>query len=263
MAISYLPPGVSITEPEERLRRPVSAFCCVSTAANHPRSPPRNKCSLDAAPRLFFSSRLSFSLICFGGIPRLPPSPSPPPCFPSRMGSLEAAGGAPPKRSPLLRPFPPPFTCRSSLHRLSRFLLSDKVGYVQWVFTVAAFLIVVALFQAFLPGSSVERPGGGSGAGGGELGEIGELDLGEGIRFVPVKLLERWDREDREANSSISAFGQRPLRRFGLRNPLLALVVPDLLADAMQLQMVSIAVVLKEIGYDIQLQWHSCEFSGV
>ncbi|THU72727.1 hypothetical protein C4D60_Mb04t15220 [Musa balbisiana] len=30
-------------------------------------------------------------------------------------------------------------------------------------------------------------------------------------------------------------------------------VVPDLLADAMQLQMVSIAVVLKEIGYDIQV----------
>ncbi|CAL9085657.1 unnamed protein product [Musa textilis] len=174
------------------------------------------------------------------------------------MGSLEAAGGAPPKRSALLRPFPPSFACRSSLHCLSRFLLSEKVGYLQWVFTVAAFLIVVALFQAFLPGSTVERPGGGrgggGGGGGGELGEIGDLDFGEGIRFVPVKLLERWETEDREANSSVSAFGERPLRRFGLRSPLLALVVvPDLLADAMQVQMVSIAVVLKEIGYDIQV----------
>ncbi|XP_065024191.1 uncharacterized protein LOC135649596 [Musa acuminata AAA Group] len=185
--------------------------------------------------------------------PCLPPSRSPPPCVPSRMGSLEAAGGTPPKRSSLLRPYPSPSACRSSLHRLSRFLLSEKVGYLQWVFTVAAFLLVVALFQAFLPGSTVEGPGGGSGASGRELGEIGDLDFGEGIRFVPVKLLERWEREDREANSSVSAFGERPLRRFGLRNPLLALVVPDLLADAMQLQMVSIAVVLKEIGYDIQV----------
>ncbi|URD99967.1 glycosyltransferase family protein 1 [Musa troglodytarum] len=208
------------------------------------------------APLLLVAALILSHLLLWN--PCLPPSRSPPPCFPSRMGSLEAAGGAPPKRSALLRPFPPSFACRSSLHCLSRFLLSEKVGYLQWVFTVAAFLIVVALFQAFLPGSTVERPGGGrgggGGGGGGELGEIGDLDFGEGIRFVPVKLLERWETEDREANSSVSAFGERPLRRFGLRSPLLALVVvPVLLADAMQVQMVSIAVVLKEIGYDIQV----------
>ncbi|CAL9755317.1 unnamed protein product [Musa acuminata subsp. burmannicoides] len=176
------------------------------------------------------------------------------------MGSLEAAVvGAPPKRSPPLRSSPPPAAGRSSLHRarsrLARFLFSEKVGYVQWVLTVAAFLLVIALFQAFLPGSAVERPGGGRDAGGGGLAQIQGLDFGEGIRFVPTKLLERWERESREANSSASgAFGGRPPRRFGLRKPLLALVVfPDLLPDAMQLQMVSIASVLKEIGYDVEV----------
>ncbi|KAG6499489.1 hypothetical protein ZIOFF_039278 [Zingiber officinale] len=168
------------------------------------------------------------------------------------MGSLfeAAAGGAtPPKRIPHLRPSAP---ATSSLHRLTRFLLSDKVGYLHWVFTVAAFLFVVALFQAFLPGSPDEGPDGGTGSP--HLGEIGRLEFGDGIRFVPSKLLERWERERREANlSAIEGFAGRSRRTYGLRKPLLALVVPNLFPDAMQLQTISIAVVLKEIGYDIQI----------
>lgn len=140
------------------------------------------------------------------------------------MGSLfeaAAAGGATPsKRIPLLRTSAP---APSSLHRLTRFLLSDKVGYLHWVFTVAAFLFVVALFQAFLPGSPDEAPDGGTGSS--HLGEIGMLDFGDGIRFVPSKLLQRWERERREANwSAIGGFAGRSRRAYGLRKPLLALV---------------------------------------
>ncbi|WOL20505.1 hypothetical protein Cni_G29310 [Canna indica] len=165
------------------------------------------------------------------------------------MGSLfEAAGVAPLKRSPLLRAAPP----SSAVHRITRFLLSEKLGYLHWVFTVGAFLLVVALFQAFLPGSAPERPGGATA--GADLGGIEGLDFGDGIRFVPTKLLDKWEKESQERNTSVyGAFAASPRRRFGLRKPLLALVVPDLLPDAMQLQMVSIAVVLKEIGYDVQV----------
>ncbi|WOK91398.1 hypothetical protein Cni_G00089 [Canna indica] len=150
------------------------------------------------------------------------------------MGSLEAAAaGAPPKRS---RPSVLPLFSSadangrsSSLHRprsrLVRFLLTKKVGYLQWVFTVAAFLLVVALFQSFLPGSAVEQPVSGSTAGGGgDLDAIRDLEFGDGIRFFPAKMQERWAEESWEANSSALSLGQ-PARRFGLRKPRLALVI--------------------------------------
>lgn len=150
------------------------------------------------------------------------------------MGSVE--NGVPVKRAPLLR-LSSAADGRSFFHRprsrLARFLLFEKVDYFQWIYTVAIFCFVVILFQAFLPGSVLEK----SDNFGvsrrlaafrelGIFGEIGELDFGEGIRFVPSKLLEKFDKENEEANSSSSAW---PGRRTALLKPLLALVGDDLL----------------------------------
>jgi uncharacterized membrane protein len=64
----------------------------------------------------------------------------------------------------------------SARSRLARFLLFEKVDYLQWIGTAAAFFFVTILVVAFLPGSAVfERPtmllpsrraGGGRGGGG-------------------------------------------------------------------------------------------------
>lgn len=147
------------------------------------------------------------------------------------MGS--AQNGIPLKTSPLLRHSPSTdgrhlfYRPRS---RLARFLLLQKVDYLQWIWAVAAFFFVVILFQAFLPGSVVEKSGdvGGAGRGPTRRGELG-LDFGEGIRFVPSKLLERFEKESGEANSS--SLG-RPGRRAALLKPLLALVGDDLFVFA-------------------------------
>ncbi|CAA6671588.1 unnamed protein product [Spirodela intermedia] len=175
------------------------------------------------------------------------------------MGSVE--NGVPAKRAPLLR-LSSSADGRSFFHRprsrLARFLLFEKVDYFQWICTVAIFCFVVILFQAFLPGSVLEK----SGNFGvsrrlaafrelGIFGKIGELDFGEGIRFVPSKLLEKFDKENEEANSSSSSGW--PRRRTALLKPKLALVLPDLSVDAAHLHMVSVAVALKEIGYDIDV----------
>uniref|UniRef100_A0A1D1Z063 D-inositol 3-phosphate glycosyltransferase n=1 Tax=Anthurium amnicola TaxID=1678845 RepID=A0A1D1Z063_9ARAE len=175
------------------------------------------------------------------------------------MGSLEH--GVPLKRAPLLRSSSStdgrPFFHRPR-SRLARFLLFEKVDYLQWLCTVATFFFVVILFQAFLPASVVEKSGNVGGARRapvvrrelGVLRGIGELDFGEGIRFVPSKLLKRFEKESGEANSSSVG---RPRRRAGLLKPLLALVLPDMSVDSTQLHMVSIVVALKEIGYDIHV----------
>lgn len=169
------------------------------------------------------------------------------------MGSLES--GIPLKRAPLLRSSPSGGSSRSFFHRprsrLARFLLFEKVDYLQWICTAAAFFFVVILFQAFLPGSVVEKSGGEvEERDDGILKEIRKLDFGEGIRFVPTRLVERWERERREANATRLG---RAVRRLGVRRPRIALVVAELLADGVQLEMISVAAVLKEIGYDIQV----------
>lgn len=169
------------------------------------------------------------------------------------MGSLES--GIPLKRAPLLRSSPSGGSSRSFFHRprsrLARFLLFEKVDYLQWICTAAAFFFVVILFQAFLPGSVVEKSGGEvEERDDGILKEIRKLDFGEGIRFVPTRLVERWERERREANATRLG---RAVRRLGVRKPRIALVVAELLADGVQLEMISVAAVLKEIGYDIQV----------
>ena len=88
---------------------------------------------------------------------------------------------------------------------------------------------MVILFQAFLPGSVVEKSGGKvEESDGGILREIKGLDFGEGIRFVPTRLMERWERERREANAT--SLG-RPVRRLGVRRPMIAMVSGSRIKD--------------------------------
>ncbi|KAF8413260.1 hypothetical protein HHK36_001236 [Tetracentron sinense] len=177
------------------------------------------------------------------------------------MGSLET--GVPLKRAPLLRSSSSsssrddrrPFLQRPR-SRFARFLLFEKVDYLQWICTVAVFFFVVVLFQAFLPGSmeksgvSVEEKDIVSG----DLvvlNEMGRLDFGEGIRFEPSKLLEKFRKEAKEVNSSSAS--SKPRVRSGVKKPQLALVFADLSVDPEQLLMVSVAVSLQEIGYALQV----------
>ncbi|KAG0483133.1 hypothetical protein HPP92_011217 [Vanilla planifolia] len=169
------------------------------------------------------------------------------------MGSLDTA--VPWKRAQLLRSA----SDRPFLHRprsrLARFLLFKKVDYLHWVCTAAVFFFVFILFQAFLPVSVPEKsPTRGSLKEYWRLatGSYGELEFGEGIRFLPTKLLEKFERERKEADSNFMAPGMTVMRA-GIRKPRLALVVAGASPDAMLLQMVSIARVLKEIGYDIEV----------
>ncbi|XP_009416403.2 uncharacterized protein LOC103997010 [Musa acuminata AAA Group] len=162
------------------------------------------------------------------------------------MGFLET--GVPLKRTaPLLHSSSAAGRRPRLRSRVPRFLI--KVHYLHWALAVAVFFLVVVLFQAFLPGSAVEGP---PQQWGSVLEGVGDLDYGDGIKFVPTELVQRLDRENQEANASAMAFGE-PLKRFPLRNPQLAVVVPDLYPDAMQLKMVSIAAALKESGFDIQV----------
>lgn len=85
-----------------------------------------------------------------------------------------------------------------------------------------AFFFVVILFQAFLPGSVVEKSGSEvEERGDAVLKEIRGLDFGEGFRFVPTRLMERWERERTEANATRLG---REVRRLGIRRPRIALV---------------------------------------
>ncbi|KAM5555523.1 hypothetical protein ABKV19_023450 [Rosa sericea] len=172
------------------------------------------------------------------------------------MGSLES--GVPLKRDPLLRSSSN--GGRSDRHlflqrprsRFSRFMLLKKLDYLQWICTVAVFLFFVVLFQMFLPGSVVEKSGAlirkNVESSSGDLRflqELGLLDFGEDIRFEPSKLLEKFRKE-----ASLSSASNRTLQHFGLRKPQLAVVFADLLVDSHQLQMVTVAAALQEIGYE-------------
>ncbi|XP_024932638.3 uncharacterized protein LOC107423728 [Ziziphus jujuba] len=178
------------------------------------------------------------------------------------MGSLE--GGVTLKRDhPLLRSSSS--TGRAERHpflqrqrsRFSRFFFLKKLDYLQWICTVAVFLFFVVLFQMFLPGSVIEKSA--NTLGDGEfssdellfLKESGLLDFGDDIRFEPSKLLQKFQKEAKEAKFSI-AFNTT-LQRFGNRSPQLALVFADLSVDSQQLLMVTVAAALREIGYVIQV----------
>ncbi|KAJ6841713.1 uncharacterized protein M6B38_304815 [Iris pallida] len=164
------------------------------------------------------------------------------------MGSLASA--LPIKKPPVLRSSSRSFFSRSR-SGVARFLLFEKVDYLQLICVAVAFFLVIVLFQAFLPGSIAETPAGGGGNGGGLLlEEIADLEFGEGIRFFPAKLEQKWEMERRERNASSV---RRPGRRIGLRRPQIAVVVPGLWADGTQLEMISVAAALKDVGYDIQV----------
>ncbi|XP_043713993.1 uncharacterized protein LOC122662420 isoform X2 [Telopea speciosissima] len=177
------------------------------------------------------------------------------------MGSLEV--GTPKKRTaPLLRSSSSSESDRDSFAqrprpRFVRILLFKKVTYLQWILTVAFFFFAAVLFLAFLYSSEMEKAGG-SFQETETVSEdwmvskvMGSLDFGEGIRFEPSKLLDKFKREARESN--ISSVSSRPVVRSGVRKPQLALVLADLLVEPGQLMMVSLAVSLREIGYAIQV----------
>ncbi|KAK8504158.1 hypothetical protein V6N13_132017 [Hibiscus sabdariffa] len=152
-----------------------------------------------------------------------------------------------------------PFPARPR-SRLSRFLLFKKLDYLQWICTVAVFLFFVVFFQMFLPGSVVDKSQDsfldGKGLVFGELTylkEMGGLDFGEDIRLEPCKLLEKFQRENKQVNLESSSGFNRSQHRFQYRKPQLALVFPDLLVDPQQLLMVTIATALREIGYELQV----------
>lgn len=137
--------------------------------------------------------------------------------------------------------------------RSSRSLLSKRLGYLQWISTIVVFSLFLVLFQAFLPGSVVERPG----SPGKDLDllerdfmylkELGELDFGEDVRFEPTRVLDKLQKEARELNLSRRGI------RFAYRKPQLALVFADLAVDQYQILMATVATALQEIGYLIEV----------
>ncbi|GAB4861658.1 hypothetical protein Ancab_036910 [Ancistrocladus abbreviatus] len=139
--------------------------------------------------------------------------------------------------------------------RLPRFLFK-KLGYLQWICTIVVFSIFLLLFQAFLPGSVMERPENSSKDGkliSGDLlylKDMGGLEFGEDIRFEPTRVLAKYQKEAKEMNMS---YGSRSVVRFGYRKPQLALVFADLAFDPYQILMATVAAALLEIGYAIEV----------
>ncbi|VAH61844.1 unnamed protein product [Triticum turgidum subsp. durum] len=189
------------------------------------------------------------------------------------MGSLDsAAGSGSYKRA--AAPAPVPRTPAGGggaarrpgvRSRLARFVLVDKVDFLQWIGTGAAFFFVTILVYTFLPGSLVvenptmllpsRRASGGRGRGGTEAvlpRGLGGLETGEGLTFEPTRLRDKWARERSQDAQSLAELG-RPVKRVGARKPRLALVFGDLSPDAMQLQMISVASVLEAMGYEMKV----------
>ncbi|XP_020517679.1 uncharacterized protein LOC18425470 isoform X2 [Amborella trichopoda] len=145
------------------------------------------------------------------------------------------------------------------VYRLSRFLWCGKIDYGQLICIILAFLFVVALFQSFLPGSiGLERPRIHMGFDHRELPwefqylkEMEGLNFGEGVKFVPLKVLQKFTKEENDANMSVDSM--RPRIRTPIRRPQLAMVFGDPLMDATQLMMISITLSLYSMGYAIQV----------
>lgn len=147
------------------------------------------------------------------------------------MGSLEAGGVIPLKRDSFGRSSSrnerQAFLQRNR-SRLSRFLLFKKFDYLQWICTIAVFLFFLVLFQMFLPGSVVDKSEGVVGETDSLPQDVilleaaGLLDFGEDFRLKPLKLMEKFRRGSRDDNLTVVL--DRTLRRFGHREPRLALV---------------------------------------
>ncbi|KAL8268562.1 hypothetical protein R6Q59_002360 [Mikania micrantha] len=180
------------------------------------------------------------------------------------MGSLEN-GILPSKRDPLLKS-----SSRNERNssfaqrprsRFARFMVVKKLDYLQWICAVAVFIFFVFVFQMFLPLSNVEKDGAGflkqkDDDFEGELKnlfqEISGLDFGEGVKFEPTKLLLKFQKEHKDFDY-LAFGGSRKVVRFGHRNPQLAFVFADLLADPHQVLMVTVAAALRAIGYEIEV----------
>lgn len=155
------------------------------------------------------------------------------------MGSLDGAAGSGSYKRPAA-----PVPCAPAggggaarrpavRSRLARSLLVDKLDYLPWIGTIAAFFFVTILLVACLPGSVVVenptmllpslRPSGGGGRGTTEPHGLGVLETGEGLTFDPTRLRDKWARERSEAAQSLTELG-RPVKRVGVRKPRLALV---------------------------------------
>ncbi|XP_058204426.1 uncharacterized protein LOC131318565 isoform X2 [Rhododendron vialii] len=138
--------------------------------------------------------------------------------------------------------------------RFMKFVLFKKIGYLQWVCTVAVFFFFVVIFQMFLPGLVMEKSENswkGREVDSGDSmvwKEFGRLDFGEGVKFEPLNLLGKFRKESREVN--LSSVGRSGVG-FGYRKPQLALVFADLLFDPQQILMATVAVAFREIGYQI------------
>lgn len=150
------------------------------------------------------------------------------------MGSLESGLVVPLKRDNLGRSSSRTERQHSFLQRnrsrFSRFLFFKKLDYLLWICTVAVFLFFVVIFQLFLPGSvTVMDESQGSLRDFDKvpadlmfLKEMGLLDFGEEVTFLPLKLMEKFQSEDNDVN--LTSVFHRKLHRFGYRKPQLALV---------------------------------------
>lgn len=150
------------------------------------------------------------------------------------MGSLESGLVVPLKRDNLGRSSSRTERQHSFLQRnrsrFSRFLFFKKLDYLLWICTVAVFLFFVVIFQLFLPGSvTVMDESQGSLRDFDKvpadlmfLKEMGLLDFGEEVTFLPLKLMEKFQSEDKDVN--LTSVFHRKLHRFGYRKPQLALV---------------------------------------
>ncbi|KAG9448343.1 hypothetical protein H6P81_014471 [Aristolochia fimbriata] len=170
------------------------------------------------------------------------------------MGSLDF--GVNVKRVPLLRSS----TTRSDRHSLlrrprSRFawlIRLDRVSYAHCLCAISFICFVGFFFQAFLPGHNAgksSKPRMLTGITFNDSAEVRSLEFGKVLRFEPSKLLEKFRKEAEEASLAVS----RPRTRASIRKPRLAVILPDLSMDSMQLLMISVASSLLEIGYTIQV----------
>ncbi|KAI3449229.1 hypothetical protein Pfo_005894 [Paulownia fortunei] len=145
--------------------------------------------------------------------------------------------------------------------RFARLVFFKKIDYLQLICAVAVFFFFVFLFQIFfLPGSVMEdgnksdkthdlfRKNGEVNFG--DLSFLKELDFGEVIKFEPLKITDKFQKDANVVNESV---GSKKVVRFGYRKPKLALVFADLWVDQHQILMVTVATALVEIGYEIEV----------
>ncbi|KAI3444470.1 hypothetical protein Pfo_001135 [Paulownia fortunei] len=145
--------------------------------------------------------------------------------------------------------------------RFARLVLFKKIDYLQLICAVAVFFFFIFLFQMFfLPGSVMDaerkfdkthdilrKNGEGNIR---DLSFLKEWDFGEDVKFEPLKILAKFQKDVKDVNESVAS---RKVIRFGYRKPKLALVFADLWVDPHQVLMVTVAAALREIGYEIEV----------